>query len=105
MKLRKGEDELNKQYNQIIHPASYYRQVFTGYNSQAVSEDDKITLRLSPVRSPENHATDSQDHIRTLYGPPPRIEGFNLIQSLRGNAEAAVNEINLDKLAAADQIL
>ncbi|HST21101.1 MAG TPA: hypothetical protein VLR90_08290 [Blastocatellia bacterium] len=96
---------MNKQYNQIIHPASYYRQVFTGCNSQAVSEDDKITLRLSPVRSPENQATDSQDHIRTLYGPPPRIEGFNVIQSLRSNAEAAVNEINLDKLVAADQIL
>ena len=96
---------MNKQYNQIIHPASYYRQVFTGCNSQAVSEDDKITLRLSPVRSAENQATENQDHIRTLYGPPPRIEGFNVIQSRRGDAEAAVNEINLDKLAAADQIL
>ncbi len=100
---------MNKQYNQIIHPASYYRQVFAinsqGHNSQAVSEDDKVTLRLSPVRSAENQSTDSQDLVRTLYGPPPRIEGFNVIQSRRGNADGSVNEINLDNLGAADQIL
>ena len=96
---------MNKQHNKIIHPASYYRQAFAGRSSQAVSEDDKITLRLSPVRPPENQATENQDHIRTLYGPPPRIEGFNVIQQRRGNADGSVSEINLDKLAAADQIL
>ena len=87
---------MNKQYNKIIHPASYYRQVF---------EDDKITQRLSPVRPAENQVIGSEDKTRTLYGPPPRIEGFNVIQSRRGNAEAEVIEINLDNLGAADQIL
>ena len=87
---------MNKQYNKIIHPASYYRQVF---------EDDKITLRLSPVRPAENQVTDSEDQTRTLYGPPPRIEGFNGIQPRRGHADGSVNEINLDNLSAADQIL
>jgi len=97
---------LNKQYNQIIHPASYHRQVFAkGCNSQASSEDDKVTLRLSPVRSAENQATPSEDKTRTLYGPPPRIEGFNLLQSRRGITDGSVNEINLDNLGTADQIL
>ncbi len=100
---------MNKQYNQIIHPASYYRQVFAinsqGHNSQPVSEDDKITLRLSPVRSPEHQVPDCQDHVRTLYGPPPRIDGFKAISSRRGNTDGSVGEINLDNLAAADQIL
>lgn len=97
---------MNKQYNQIIHPASYYRQVFSqGDKSPSNSEDDKITMRLSPFRPDGEQVTESQDQVRTLYGPPPRIDGFNVIQSRRGNAGGSVNEIDLDKLVAADQIL
>jgi hypothetical protein len=100
---------LNKQYNQITHPASYYRQVFAtnsqGHNSPAISEDDKITLRLSSARPAENQVAGSEDQTRTLYCQPPRIEGFNALQSRRGDADGSVNEINLDALSAADQIL
>lgn len=100
---------MNKQYNPIIHPASYYRQVFTvnsqGYNSPATSEDDEVTMRLSPARPASDQGGESEDQIRTLYGPPPRIEGFDVAQPQRGYADGSVNEINLDKVGAADQIL
>lgn len=96
---------MNKQYNQIIHPASYYRQVFAINGQGANSEDDKITLRLSPVRPAGDQVIESEDQIRTLCGPPPRIDGFNVIQSRKGNTDGSVSEIDLDKLVAADQIL
>lgn len=89
---------MNKQYNPIIHPASYHRQIATG-------EDDKITLRLSPVRPVENQMIGSEDKTRTLYGPPPRIEGFSARQPRTDNADGSVVEINLDNIGASDQIL
>ena len=76
-----------------------------GCNSQAASEDDKITLRLSTVRPAENQVIGNEDKTRTLYGPPPRVAGFNAIQVCTDNLDGSVSEINLDNLGAADQIL
>jgi hypothetical protein len=82
---------LNKQYNPVMHPASYYTQALSvssqGHNPSAVDEDDKITLRLSSVRSIENRLTEHEDQTRALCDSP------------------SLNEINLDGLSAGDQIL
>lgn len=60
-----------------------------GHNPSAVSEDEKITLRLSSVRSTGNPLTEHVDQSRDLFDSPT--------QSLK--------EINLDSLRAGDQIL
>ena len=92
---------MNKEYNQVIHPASYHRQVFAGYNASAISEDDKITLRLSSARAAGNQLTDSEDQTRPLCCLPSRSDD----SGQRGNLVGSVNEINLDGLGKSDQIL
>ncbi len=71
------------------------------HNRPAVSEDDKITLRLSSARAAGNQATESEVQTRPLYCSPSGSDGTG-----HGRIpDEPVIEINLDGLSQSDQIL
>jgi hypothetical protein len=84
---------LNRQYTQVIHPASYYMQALAlssqGHNPPAVAEDEKTTLRLSSVRPTRNHLTGHEDQPRAMRESPSQF----------------LNEVKLANLSAGDQLL
>jgi hypothetical protein len=71
------------------------------HNSPAISEDDKITLRLSSARAAGNQTTESEDQTRPLYCSPSHSDGSGRDRIL----DEPVIEINLDSLSQSDQIL
>lgn len=79
---------MEKEYDEMIQAASHYPQASTVCSQQqhdsAITEDERITIRLSPARRTDND--------------PTARESFYI-------SEETVSQIDLDSLSANDQVL